>query len=496
MPGYWFDNALCLMENAGRYTAERWSIEVAGGLIAALHPRDARPLLERQFVDASRLIAVPGFVNCHYHSPDNIGRGTGGDLPLELWSLTSSAAREKRSHREIYVSTVLGAIEMMRSGTTAVLDHVRISPDIDGEALDAVASAFRDSGMRVVIAPIVSDKSVIETLPFDKDDLAGFDLAAYGSRAPLPASEQMAIAEAFLRRWQGQADGRISVAIGPSGPQRCSDELLAAAADFSRRHDTILHTHVLETRLQREMGFKLYGRGTIAHLSDLGLLTSRTNLVHSIWLEPEDAELIANADATIVHNPVSNARLGSGYCPLPDLVGKGIRVGLGTDSACCNDSANLLETMKWTALLHNLRSDDEENWVGPQTALRLGTSSGANVIGLKKSGRLEAGCNADITFFRANVPAFQPLNDAVRQLVLSESGSAIDRVMIGGLLVVSNGRCTAIDEAAIWGEAQAFADRRRIEGRAARAATHVLQAPIRGMRQRYGRLWAGGCACQ
>lgn len=496
MPGYWFDNAICLTEKAGRFEAERRSIEVVGGSIAALHPPGGPKPPRLEFIDASGLIAVPGFVNCHSHSPDNLARGTAADLPLELWSLTSSALRERRSHREIYVSTMLGAIEMMRSGTTAVLDHVRISPDIDGEALDAVASAWLDSGMRVVIAPIVSDRSVIETLPFEEDDLAGLDLSAYGSRAPLPARQQMTVVEAFFRRWHGEADGLISVGIGPSGPQRCSDELLAAAGDFSRRYDTILHTHVLETRLQREMGFRLYGRGMIAHLDGLGLLTPRTNLVHSIWLEPDDIERISAADAAVIHNPVSNARLGSGHCRLSDLLKENIRVGLGTDSACCNDGANLLETMKWAALLHNLRSDDEKTWIGPQTALRLGTSGGADAIGLPDAGRLAAGCAADITFFRSQAPAFQPLNDTVRQLVLSESGSAIDSVMIGGRIVASGRRCTTIDEAAIWEEAQAFADRRRIDGVAAQAAAHALEKPIRRMRQRYGKLWAaGGCAC-
>jgi guanine deaminase len=495
LPGYWFDSALCLMEEAGRFRAEQRSIEIDGDVILGLHSAGTKPSPDREFVDARDLIAVPGFVNCHNHSPDNLVRGTAGDLPLELWSLTSSAARERRSLREIYVSTMLGAIEMMRTGTTAVLDHVRISPDIDGEALDAVASAWRDSGMRAVIAPVVSDRSVIETMPLDEDDVAGLDLSAYGSRVPLPAREQMAIAEAFFHRWHGAADGRIHVAIGPSGPQRCSDELLSAAADFSSRRDTLLHTHILETRLQREMGLKLYGRGMIAHLDDLGLLTSRTNLVHSIWLEPDDADRIAAADATVIHNPVSNARLGSGHCPLPALIGKGIRVGLGTDSACCNDSANLLETMKWAALLHRLRSADEKAWLGPETALRLGTSGGADVIGLKTTGRLEAGCTADITFFTRKAPAFSPLHDPVRQLVLSENGAAIDRVMVAGRIVVSNGHSATIDETSIWEEAQALADKRRVDGRAAQAAAHVLEGPIRKMRIRFSTGWAGGCSC-
>lgn len=495
MKNTWFQNAQCLIEEGGEFRARRLSIEIEGASIRALHEAGTMPPSTSELVDASGLMAVAGFVNCHSHSPDNLARGTSPDLPLELWSLTSSASREMRTLRDVYVSTMLGAIEMMRCGTTSVLDHVRISPDIDLDALDAVASAWVDSGMRVVIAPIVSDKPIIETMPFDQDDLRGLDLSTYGGRKPMPAALQIAIVEAFHRKWHGAGEGRISVAIGPSGPQRCSSDLLVQAADFSRRHGTLLHTHTLETRLQREMGLRLHPAGMTSYLDELGVLNERTNLVHSVWLEDGDIERIARAGATIVHNPVSNARLGSGFCPLPQLLSAGVRVGLGTDSAACNDSGNLLETIKWAAMLHNLVSENEADWVGPSRALKLGTSGGADVLGLNSTGKLEAGMAADITFFKLAAPAFAPLNDPVRQLVLSETGSAIERVLIAGREVVRDGRATLVDEAQVWGEAGEFAARSRTDGKAALAATHVLDAPIRKMRARYGVNFKGGCSC-
>lgn len=495
MSKYWIDNALCLIDGYTGIVAERWSLEIVDSKIVSLCEPGTLPPANCVTIDATNLMAVPGFVNCHSHSPDNLSRGTPPDLPLELWSLTSSAAREKRSERGVYLSTMLGAIDMMRSGITSALDHVRISPDINGAALDMVAQAWLVSGMRVVIAPIVADRALIDTLPFEPEDMAGVDLSAYGSRPTLSARAQIDIVEDFYCRWHGKGGGRISIAIGPSGPQRCSDDLLVAAADFSRRHDSILHMHVLETRLQQQMGYRLHGRGMIAHLNDLGMLGQRTNLVHSIWLEKGDIEMILAADAAVIHNPVSNARLGSGYCPLSALLAEGVRVGLGTDSACCNDSASLLETMKWAALLHRPQLDEETLWLGPQQALRLGTSAGAGAIGLSHSGRIAPGYCADLTFLRLKSPAFQPLNDGVRQLVMSESGSAIDMVMIAGELVTKDGRCVAVDEDAIWQEAGEFAGRHNIGVNEVVAATHELDQPIRKMRQRYGALWAGACLC-
>jgi 5-methylthioadenosine/S-adenosylhomocysteine deaminase len=496
VPSTWITNALCLLQSSKGWNAARHNLELADGLIVGLHSEQTPPTAGSEIIDGHGLLATPGLINCHSHSPDNLNRGVAPDLPLELWSLYSSAGRETRTSREIYVSVLLGAIEMMGTGTTCVLDHVRISPDLDDESLDAVAQAWHDSGMRVTIAPIVSDRRITDTMPFVSDDLGDLDLSSYGTRRPLSSERQMEIAEAFFIRWHGSGNGRIRVAIGPSGPQRCSDDLLLKCADFSARHDSLLHTHVLETRIQREMGYKLYGKGMIGHLRDIGLLTRRTNLVHSIWLDDGDIDLIGKSGASVIHNPVSNARLGSGFCPLPALLDAGIRVGLGTDSANCNDSNNLLETAKWVALLHNFQTDTPDTWIGPGGALSLATSRGADAIGLGETvGKIAAGFAADITFFRLAAPAFVPLSDPVRQLVLSENGSAIDRVMVAGRTVFRKSRCACLDEGALWAEAQDIADRRKGESRAVLAVTKALEAPIRRMRARLGSPDDGGCSC-
>lgn len=455
-----YDNILCLVEADSGWNAERRCLEIRDGRIAALDASGAgHDRGKVQYVDGSGLLAVPGLVNAHTHSPDNLSRGCVGDLPLELWSLASSAPRGDRDARAIYVSTMLGALEMASTGTTAVVDHVRISPDISFAGLDAVARAWRDSGLRVVIAPVVSDLPPMDTMPFQSGDFDGLDRDAMAGCAPMPWREQMCIVEAFHARWHG-AEGRISVAIGPSGPQRCSDDLLRAAADFSRRKDVAFHCHVLETAAQRRIGWDRYGKGMISHLDSLGCLNERTHLVHAIWLDPGDAELIAHRGSSVIHNPVSNARLASGTCPVAVLQNAGVRIALGTDSACCNDSNNMLETLKWAALRHNKAG----RFTGIDRALSMATSLGAETLGHGRvCGRLAPGMAADVAIFSLDAPAFVPLNNAPRQLVLSENGAALDHVLVAGREVWSRGDFAAVDPPELWAEAREIATKRASE---------------------------------
>ncbi|HTJ56066.1 MAG TPA: amidohydrolase [Devosiaceae bacterium] len=484
MTSLWLENALCLLQEGDAWSARPRSVEIVDGTIVAIHdPAMLPPTSGVEVIQANGLLAVPGFVNAHSHSPDNLIRGSAPNLPLELWSLHSAAGRNDRTEREAYIAAMLGAIEMLRCGTTGVLDHVRISPDIEGARLDAVASAYRDIGMRAVVAPIVADRAIADTMPLTAEDLGDIDIAAYGRRAPLPAAEQIAIAKGFAAAWDGR-DGRITTGIGPSAPQRCTDELLELAADLSARRALTLHMHLLETRAQRALGFERYGKGTIAHLIELGVVGPRTTFAHAIWIEPGDIERLARAGAGVVHNPVSNARLGSGVCPLPRYLSAGVRIGLGTDSACCNDSNNLLETAKWATLLHNLEGEDAD-WISPGTALELITGGSADVTGLGTvTGRLAPGFRADITLFRLASPAFVPLIDPVRQLIQAENGAAVERVIVDGRTVYADGRITTVDEAAIWAEAAELAERRLHDNAETYRQAAALEVPIRRMYRR------------
>jgi len=489
----WLNGPLCLVEEAGTWRWRHATVELRGARIAALHDTPPPLAAGEVALDARDLLCVPGLVNAHTHSPDNLIRGSAPDLPLELWSLHSAAGRERRSPREVYLAALLGCVEMLRGGITAVLDHIRFSPAMEPETLDAVAQAYRDGGMRAVIAPILADRPVAATLPLEAEDLQGADIAAYGNRPAMPAAEQVAMVERFIRDWHGH-EGRIGAAVGPSAPQRCSDDMLRSAAALAARHGLPIHMHLLETRAQRAMGLKLYGRGTVAHLADLGILTPRTSFAHAIWLEDEDAARFAATGAAVVHNPVSNARLGSGAFGLRRMLDAGVRVALGTDSACCNDSNSLIETMKAATLLSRQQAAAPERWVSPAEVLALATRGGADVLALgERTGRIAPGLAADLTLLRLASPAFAPLLDPVRQLVLGESGAAVDTVLVAGRVLLRHGRCTLLDEAALWQEAQQAAAKRLRDNAGVMADAAALDAPIRRMHARLHAGFPRGC---
>lgn len=475
-------DALCLLADGHGWRAERRTMDIRGGRILALHASAPPDTDADTVIDGRGMLAFPGVVNAHNHSPDNLLRGSVPQLPLELWSLHSAAGRTRLGPRGSYIAAALGGIEMLRQGVTAVLDHVRVSPDIDIACLDAVAQAYTDIGMRAVIAPIVADRSVAETLPLSPKDLAGHEASAWGRFRPMPAADQIAVVREFARNWHGR--GIIRVAVGPSAPQRCSDGLLDAAADLSEAMDLILHMHLLETRAQRAIGRLIHAPGSLRHLAARGLLGPRTTFAHAVWLDPGDVDLLGESGSAVVHNPVSNARLGSGTCDLPALLAAGVRIGLGTDSACCNDSNDLLETAKWASLVHT-SGNDRTRWIDAAQAFRLATFGGADVIGLEEKVRgIAVGSAADVVLCTLDSVPFVPLHDPVRQLVLAQGSRSVRHVIVAGNHLVDDGRVTRMDEQAIWQEAADIARSRSTETRTDTEDAMRMAGPIEAMYRR------------
>lgn len=469
-----------LLENGlvdvGGGECRRTDLAIVDGRIVTATPADA----ER--VDCSRFLVVPGMVNAHNHSNENWFRGMWDNLPLEPWMLFSypALAAPVQSPDEIYLRTVLGAIEQLRSGATCVVDFLYELDGFTEETLDAVVRAYRDVGLRALIALGIGDRAYHETVVLEKG-LVSRELVDRLERDK-PASWQEW--ERFVRRAVGRfhrPDEGISVCPAPSGPQRCTDEMLVGCAALADELDLPIHIHVLETRMQAVSGQKMYGQTLVEHMDAIGFLGPRVCFAHGIWLTPSDIEIVRDRDVSIAHNPVSNMKLGSGIAAVPALLAAGVNVALGTDGMSSNDGLDMFASLKQAALLHKLWGIDYERWTGAVEAWRLATIGGARPAGDGAGlGRLEPGRRADVVMLDLESHVFTPLNDPLRQLAFGSSTLAVDAVLVGGEWKVRDGRVVTVDEANVLARAREVGS--EIVGRFDEAFElgRQLLAPLRG----------------
>jgi cytosine/adenosine deaminase-related metal-dependent hydrolase len=339
---------------------------------------------------------------------------------------------------------------------TSILDDVMEVPTQGLEQLGAVFRAYGDVGMRANVSGHVINRPFFETIPYLEESLPEHLKRRFLATPPITLADYMAFCREAVARFHDTADGRLRYVVAPSGPQRCTEELLGTVAEFSRASGVPFHIHILETRVQRVTGSRLYGRSLIQLMADLDALHERTSIAHAIWIDEADIELIASRGASVAHNPVCNLRIGSGVAPLRSLLNAGVNVALGTDGISSNDSCRLFDVMKAAGLVHTLSTDDYDEWPTAAEILRAATRGGARALGLDHEiGSIEAGKKADLVALDLCTSAFVPANDLPNQLVYAENGSSVRLVMVDGEVVVEDGACTKIDEAAVLREARA-----------------------------------------
>jgi 5-methylthioadenosine/S-adenosylhomocysteine deaminase len=361
--------------------------------------------------------------------------------PAFMW--LTQAHTSRRTPDEIRLSVLLTAYGLISSGTTATIDHFpgqRFTLD----DMDAVLSAWRETGMRVALGMRFFDGAFSDIFP----------------AAPLPPSLKQRIAavellkpqgvetlaelmETVIRRWHGQP--RLSVFPAPSNPDRCSDAALALCAELAQRHDTGIHTHLLETRKQADLAQLRYGTTAVRHLERLGVLSDRWSCAHCIWLTDDDMELMARRQVTAVLNPESNARLGTGIAAIPAMHRRGVPMALGTDGSSANDNLVLHEAMRSVAAMHRAEEADRRRWISGREALHMATAGGAKAMRQTNIAAIAPGRAADLAIYRLDTPWWTPVNDVVNQLVFGETGAGVDTVLIDGKIVLENGRVRTFD---------------------------------------------------
>jgi 5-methylthioadenosine/S-adenosylhomocysteine deaminase len=435
-----------------------------------------------------RHLLIPGLINAHFHSSANHLKGAFPSLPLELFMLYESPAEATApTPREAYLRTMLGALEMLRAGTTSVQDDAFFLPTPEPEIIDAVMQAYADCGIRACLALDQPELAEVQKLPY----LAELAPAALRDRltapAPVTGSELLELYAHLFDRWHQSAGGRLTAAVSISAPQRVSPEYFGALDALSAEHDVPLFAHMLETRTQRLLASeqpRFGGRSLVSYTADLGLLNRRTNVIHAVWVDDEDLDLIADAGAVIAHNPVSNLRLGSGIMPFRRIRDRGIPVALGSDEAICGDSAEMWGVVKMAGLIHSVTGLDSDAWPTAVEVLdALWQGGAAAMLRTGELGEVRAGALADLVLLDLHAPAFTPLNDVCGQLVYCDPGTSVKLVMVDGTVVSEDGQVTTVDERALLDEARelfaAAAPQRRRERDGADALAPTYRAMVR-----------------
>ena len=416
---------------------------------------DLTPPPGADVLDATGKVVIPGLINAHTHSNQSIEKGLCDKLPLDAWMVLASygGAGARLEPRDLYVSALLGAIEMLSTGTTAVLDCNRTEPAWFDEGMDAVMQAYMDIGMRANVATQYADLDFFSSIPLGLIDAPE---SVMGRARRGNVNDSLDRAERFIDKWKDRHP-LLTPMLGPSSVPRCSRDLFEGSLALARRKGVRLQTHLLSAKSQVPVAEERFSGSTVDYLRSLGGLQEWTSFAHGIWLSDEEVAVLGETDTGIVHNPVSNQKLGAGIAPAPALVRAGVNVALGSDGASSNDSQNMFETVKSAAILHRI-ANPPDSWPGAEDVLRMCWHGGAAVMG-QRIGRIAPGCKADLTVLSTASLFLAPKEQLMNQIVYSELGMSVETVIVGGTVVVRNHKIQTIDVDAVLSEAQELAAR-------------------------------------
>ncbi len=419
MPTSAYPNRILAAEQTlvgGRFQPDT-AVVVEGGRIARVCPVAELPA-DAHIERLPRRLLVPGTLNAHNHSFQSMLRGIADDSDFFSWRDRALYAYTPRmDEAAVYHGARFAFAEMIRNGVTTVCDFFYIHRD--GNANDrAVIRAARDLGMRIVLARTMYD----------------------WEGAPKEYQESIADAVARTRElWQeyrGHDD--VHVCPAPHSPHAASPAMIQAGSRLAEELDTRFHIHVAEGRYERDTIRERYGKTPMRWLESLGLAMERMTAIHCVWLEDDDIRLMGARDVRLVYNPASNMFLGDGVTRIVDMLGAGVKIGLGSDGGCSNNRVSVFDEMRMCALLQKVTHLSSEV-VPAETAFAMGTAGSADTLGLP-AGRIEAGQYADFVLLDSDDPSLQPPFSYEKNIVYSMTQRAIREVIVGGRTVLRDDR--------------------------------------------------------
>lgn len=377
-----------------------------------------------ELVNVERLVAIPGFVQTHLHLCQTLFRGLADDLSLLDWlRLKIFPFEAAHNEQSMYASTMAGIAELVRSGTTTILDMGSVHHE------EEIYRAINETGLRAFIGKAMMD--VNDIYPKLKESTA----------QSLTSTRQQA------ERWHGSSDGRVLYAVAPRFVLSCSDKLLHEAYEMTKAFPGMLfHTHAAENRAELEAVRKRCGMDNIEFFESINVLHSNTCLAHCIWLNEREAGMLRDRETKVMHCPSSNLKLGSGVARVPELLARGISISLGADGAPCNNTLDMFEEMRLAALLQKPQHGPEA--MGAQTVFEMATRGGAAALGLENQiGSIEGGKKADIVLLDLEA-VWNPYQagDVYSTVVYSGSPENVHSVLVDGCWLYRNKEHTTLDQ--------------------------------------------------
>lgn len=399
----------------------------------------------KKVIDCSEKLLIPGMINAHLHSDENFFKGMFDNMPLEIWMLYSCPplAYGPFSSEMIYLRTMLGALEMVKHGVTCVQDDVSECPQGTVEGYSAVFQAYTDMGIKANVGLNIGDRKYIDKIPYIREVFPEELIQKLNAQ---PEREQnLALYREIIKLWNGKAGHKVVVST--SAPQRCSDEYLLQAKGLAEEYDLPMHTHILESRIQYCTGAEFYGESIVKHANRIGFLSERLSVIHGVWMDEEDMKLLSEANATLICNPVSNLKLGSGIMNLLKMKENGVNVVLGTDGMSSNDGQNMFEAMKYAGLLQKVTDPDYRRWQDSYSLLEMVyTNASKSLMRSKEVGTIEMGKAADIVIMDKSNVNFIPQNNLENHLVYCENGESVETVLCNGKKIYEKGNILTVDE--------------------------------------------------
>ena len=392
-----FEN--CRMLLPGRKTGFG-DLTVENGKIAAVELRDEPPVYE-----GGKLL-MPGLVNCHGHTAMTLLRGLGGGLPLQRWLEEAIFPVEaKMTAEDVRAGAVWGAMEMLAGGTTAVADMYDFPQD--------GGAAFAEIGMKANICRV------------------GLNF--------VPG--RLAECVKFTRDWN---PSRVVADVCIHSEYLTDEGFCRALAAANRELMRPLHVHVSETKREHDECVARHGKTPIAYLAGTGLFDHGAYAAHCVWCTDDDFRIMREHNVTLVHNPTSNLKLGSGFARIPEAIAAGVNVALGTDGCASNDNLDMFEEMHLAGLIHKGRLNDP-TVMGAWDIIEAATANGARALGMHDSGEIAVGKAADLCLVDLDRPHLSPISDLPNLVVNSMHAGDVVMTMVDGEVLYDRGQWPTIN---------------------------------------------------